>query len=54
MSHGIADYLADSGIDVEIYDFDNYKADPVGTEPVPAHFADLAEPVGVPVQRQAV
>lgn len=47
---GIADYVADEGVDVEIFDRDNYNADPVRTDPVPAHFRDLAEPLDIPVQ----
>lgn len=49
VSGGVADYVADEGVDVEVFDHDNFKADPVGTAPVPVHFRDLAEPVGVPV-----
>lgn len=51
VSGGVADYVADEGIDVEMFDHDNFKADPVGTALVPAHFRDLAEPVGVPVEK---
>lgn len=50
VSGGIADYVSDKGVDVEIFDHDNYKDDPVGTDPVPAHFRDLAEPIDVPVE----
>lgn len=49
VSDGVADYVADKGLDVEIFDHDNYEDDPVGTGPVPAHFRDLAEPLDIPV-----
>ncbi len=49
VSGGVADYVADEGVDVEMFDHDNFKADPIGTAHVPVHFKDLAEPVGVPV-----
>jgi len=51
--YGVADYVGDDGVDVEIFDFDNHLADPVGTAPVPTHFADLAESMDVPVQQAA-
>lgn len=46
---GNADYITDNGPDVEIFDWDNYHADPEATGGVPARFADLARRVGVPV-----
>lgn len=49
VSGGIADPVYDSGVDVEVFDWDNYKDDPEGTGGVPRHFADLAEPIDVPV-----
>lgn len=49
VSGGVADPVYDEGVDVEVFDWDNYKADPVGTGPVPAHFKDLADPLDVPV-----
>ncbi len=48
---GVADWVADPGVDVEIFDFDNQEADPAGTDPVPANFADLAAGTRVPVQK---
>jgi hypothetical protein len=54
VSGGIADYVADAGVDVEVFDHDNYKDDPEGTGGVPAHFADLAEPIDVAVEAEAV
>lgn len=50
VSGGVADYIQDAGLDVEVFDWDNYNADPEGTEPVPHHFADLAEGTDIPVQ----
>ncbi len=47
---GIADYVCDPGLDVEIFDRDNHKIDPKETGPVPAHFRDLAEPLDIPVE----
>ena len=43
VSGGVADYVADNGIDIEIFDHDNYKVDPEPwpTGGVPPHFADL-------------
>lgn len=50
VSGGIAEYVCDEGVSVETFDWDNYKEDPEETGPVPAHFKDLAEPLGVPVE----
>lgn len=47
---GIADPVHDIGVDVEVFDWDNYKDDPEGTGGVPSHFADLAAPCGIPVE----
>lgn len=44
VSGGVADYVADPGVDVEVFDHDNYHADPKNTASVPAHFRDLAAP----------
>ena len=46
---GIADYLSDQGVDVAVFDWDNYKDDPEGTGGVPSRFAELARSCGVPV-----
>jgi hypothetical protein len=46
---GVADYVCDDGIDVEIFDRDNYEVDPEETGGVPRHYADLATPIDVPV-----
>lgn len=42
VSGGIADYAADDGIEVVLFDMDNYRDDPKNTDKVPASFADLA------------
>jgi hypothetical protein len=47
---GNADYVADLDVDVVVFDWDNFNADPVQTDRVPEHFADLAEPLGIPVE----
>ena len=54
VSGGVADYVSDSGVEVEVFDWDNYKDDPEGTGGVPEHFADLAEPCDVPVDEEPV
>ena len=46
---GVADYVSDDAVDIAIFDRDNYKSDPVQTGNAPAHFADLAIPIDVPV-----
>lgn len=50
VSGGIADPVYDYGVDVEVFDWDNYKDDPEGTGGVPSHFADLATPCDIPVE----
>jgi hypothetical protein len=47
---GIAEYVYDDGVEVELFDFDNYRACPEDTDPVPAHFADLAATFNAPVE----
>lgn len=49
VSGGVAEPTSDPGVDVEVFDWDNYKDDPEGTGGVSAEFADLAEPLGIPV-----
>jgi len=49
VSGGVAAPVSDEGVDVAVFDWDNYKGDPERTGGVPDHFADLAEPLGVPV-----
>lgn len=50
VSGGIADPVFDDGVDVEVFDWDNYNDDPEGTGGVPASFADLAVAVDIPVE----
>lgn len=45
---GVADYIADRGVDVEIFDRDNFEAGDFNLA-VPSHFADLAKQADVPV-----
>lgn len=45
---GVADFVADSGVEVAIFDQDDFSSDPNLTEKPPAHFADLAEFSGIP------
>lgn len=50
---GVADYVADPGIDVVVFDRDNFAVDPIGTDKVPDYFRDLADPIDVPVESPA-
>jgi hypothetical protein len=50
VSGGCADAVADPGVDIELFDWDNYNDDPDNYTPVPAHFADLAQPLGIPTE----
>jgi hypothetical protein len=57
VSGGVADYVYDDGVEVELFDWDNYRdetAEGRADMRVSAHFKDLAESVGVPVQRSAL
>lgn len=47
---GVVEPVFDPGVDVEIFDFDNYKADPIRTGGVPRHFAHLAQAFDIPVE----
>jgi hypothetical protein len=54
VSGGVADYVYDDGVEVELFDWDNYRdetAEGRADMRVSAHFKDLAETAGVPVQR---
>jgi len=43
---GVADWVADDGIEVGLFDFDNYEAgDKIE---IPSEFADLANIMGIP------
>lgn len=49
VSGGVAEFVADTGVEVAVFDWDNYRADPVGT-PIPsALFADMANDCDIPV-----
>jgi len=48
---GVAEYVADCGVEVAIFDFDDYASDPELTEKAPAHFSDLAQLVDAPRYR---
>lgn len=51
VSGGIVDPICDEGVDVEVFDWDNYNDEEDDAKTgVPAHFADLAEPINVPVE----
>jgi len=57
VSGGVADYVHDEGVEVELFDWDNYRAETAEGRAemhVPAHFVDLAQPAGVPVQQSAL
>lgn len=49
VSGGVADYVADPGVKVEVFDFDNYRADQRQTDKVPLEFAHLAVPTCAPL-----
>lgn len=49
VSGGVADSVCDEGVEVEVFDWDNFNDDPKGTGGVREHFADLAQPLGIPV-----
>lgn len=54
VSGGVADYVYDDGVEVELFDWDNYRDETAEGRVdmrVSAHFKDLAEVAGVPVQR---
>ncbi|QMI49820.1 hypothetical protein [Burkholderia sp. MBR-1] len=48
VSGGVADFLADAGVDVVVFDHDNYSEDPEGSPRVPAHFGDLGADARIP------
>lgn len=51
VSGGIAAPIYDEGVDVEVFDWDNYNDEEDDAKiGVPAHFADLADPINVPVE----
>ncbi|ADV02160.1 hypothetical protein [Alicycliphilus denitrificans] len=46
---GIAEPVFDEGVEVAVFDWDNYKSDPESTGGVSTKFAELAKPLGIPV-----
>lgn len=48
VSGGVATYVADDGVDVDIFDFDDYESDRTVTHRPAKNFASLAEPLGIP------
>jgi len=46
---GVAAYVCDEGVEVIVFDHDDYMENALRPGPVPGHFADLAVPIGVPV-----
>nr|WP_241025670.1 hypothetical protein [Burkholderia sp. Tr-20390] len=52
-SDGMVEYSTDEGVEVHVFDRDIYEDDPSEARPAPAHFRDLAEALGVPVQEGA-
>ena len=47
---GVAETVQDTGADVQVFDWDNWADQPNDGARVPQRFADLAQPLGVPVQ----
>ena len=47
--NGVAEYVCDQDVDVELFDFDSYESSPDETSPPSLRFADLAEAMGVPL-----
>lgn len=50
VSGGVADYVADGDVSVEVFDWDNYKTDPEGTGRVSEGFAELGRHAGIPCE----
>lgn len=53
VSGGVAEVIADPGVEVVVFDEDNYDDAPDESEKVPPHFADLASHVDAPVAAPA-
>lgn len=49
VSGGVADFVVEGAVEVEVFDFDNYRADPVRTGGVPLSFAALGTAADVPL-----
>lgn len=50
VSGGVADYVYDGDVEIEIFDWDDYRDDPEGTGRVSAEFAGLAREAQVPCE----
>lgn len=50
VSGGVADYVADEGVDIELFDRDNFEADKTGTAKAPRSFEGLAWSIEVPFE----
>lgn len=50
VSGGVAYWTSDDGIDVVLFDMDDYRDASKNTDRVPASFADLAAPFNAPVE----
>lgn len=50
VSDGVSDYVCDDDVEVQVFDFDDYKIDPAHKPRLPAHFADLARSAGCTVE----
>lgn len=51
---GVAEVKSDVGVDVIVFDWDNFNDDPDKCEGIPARFADLAEDSEIPVEDETV
>lgn len=47
--NGVAEYVCDQDVDVEVFDFDIYESSPEETSLSDLRFADLAEAMDVPL-----
>lgn len=50
VSGGVAEYVSTGDVQVHVFDWDNYKIESEKDGNVPEYFADLAKPLGIPVQ----
>ena len=53
VSGGIAEVLPDPGVEIMVFDHDDYRDDPKNTAKAPADFADLAERMQIPCEKTA-
>ena len=52
VSGGVADFIADEGVDVVIFDWDDYESAAEITPKPPLRFADLAAECDIPVSSE--